>query len=634
VNSIQLPNKFALIKFAYSAALLWMLAFTSACTDTGRTPDDAARNQTTATNLLIIVADDLGHNDLAITNSNDQIHTPNLDKLARQGVRFSRHYASPVCSPARAALLTGLHPERLGFLPNGRGIPSEVTTLPEHLIEHGFSTWHFGKWHMGDEIEQARPNHQGFKYWLGFLNQWRLPGTTSDGVIKLGMPRYNNPYLQGSEQPGKFYEGHLEDILTSESMSRLSKLADSQEPWFLHLAYFAPHEPIEPAKRFSKLYPDTNEGRYKALVHQLDDNVGRLLQHLEQLEILEKTIVVFVSDNGGTAKHYKASNEPFYGRKSTLTEGGLRSPLIIRWPEKSLQGLVVDSQVSIIDLFPTLSRSLGIEPPSGLDGISHYDTLAEGRPVLSRALFWDDGAATRSYGVLSADGRWRLYQPLPFYGAVIDSQLWDLDNDKTASVNVENPEISDALFAQYRNWYMDVHTITTTLEKRNDRTYLLTGSDMLRTPGFGGYTFGTTTTPFREKLIAQQEGVWSLKQSSDKITAKVGEVTLTGTINPSDGCQSLVLSARFDKKSARWGANSSYKIALYINGEKHAEQTVAGTLTIDNISEPTLIGNSDASATPIKPILLNTMLTDTTPINIREFSESLCESKPTALAGT
>ncbi|MBK6511633.1 MAG: sulfatase-like hydrolase/transferase [Haliea sp.] len=122
----------------------------------------------TKPNILLIMADDLGYNDLAINNDNTQIDTPNMDQLARDGVRFTRHYASTVCSPARAALLTGYHPERLGYLPNGRGISPAIETLPERLQQEGYTTWHIGKWHIGDLERTAWPDHQGFYHWFGF----------------------------------------------------------------------------------------------------------------------------------------------------------------------------------------------------------------------------------------------------------------------------------------------------------------------------------------------------------------------------------------------------------------------------------------------------------------------------------
>ena len=587
----------------------------------------SAPQRSEATNLLIIVADDLGHNDLAITNKNLDVQTPNLDSLAREGMRFHRHYAATVCSPARAALLTGLHPERLGFLPNGRGIPEEVVTLPEHLAAHGFSTWHLGKWHVGDKDRQAWPDQQGFQYWLGFLNQWRLAGSIKNQKIALSRPRYNNPYLEGSAEPGKHYEGHLEDILTEKAATLLSTLAREEQPWFMHLAYYAPHAPMEPAARFAKLYPDTDEGRYKALVHQLDDNVGHLLDTMEALDLLESTIVVVVSDNGGTTHHYKASNAPFYGRKSTLTEGGLRAPLIIRWPEATLQGRVIREVITIEDLYPTLVMALGITPPSSLDGLNYFDALTGDQPFPQRALFWDDGYATRSFGALSADGRWRLYQPLPFYGAIVDRKLYDLDNDETASVHVENASVEKQLLEQYKDWYEDVHTIATAFKPLDDGLFALQGNDFLRSPGFGGYTFGFAVQGNEQGFMAGQEGIWQLTRQGHKVSAEFGAITLSGTLDETKPCQSLVISGRFDRKSAGFEPRSSYLLALYIDGEQQALETVKGVLESVQIERPTLVNLGVADSTPQPPVLLNSMLTDTSPITVQAFSERFCDAR-------
>ena len=158
-------------------------------------------------NILLIMVDDMGFNDLAINNGNTGIDTPRLDQLARQGVRFTRHYASMVCSPARVSLLTGLFPERI--FPVGKGISPEIVTLPEKLQEEGYTTWHIGKWHIGDPQRESWPDRQGFDHWLGFLSQWRLVGTHKDGVLQYEEPTYENPWLESDTEPGRNHQGSL-----------------------------------------------------------------------------------------------------------------------------------------------------------------------------------------------------------------------------------------------------------------------------------------------------------------------------------------------------------------------------------------------------------------------------------------
>ena len=182
-------------------------------------------------NILVIMVDDLGYNDLAINNDNTDIDTPHMDQIARDGVRFTRHYATVVCSPARAAFLTGMYPERLGYIPNGPGISPEIITLPERLKEAGYTTWHIGKWHIGDLERTAWPDYQGFDHWFGFLNQWRLAGLHVDSELQMTTPRYNDPWLEGDAESGRFFPGHLENILTDKAIEVISDLQAAQTPW-------------------------------------------------------------------------------------------------------------------------------------------------------------------------------------------------------------------------------------------------------------------------------------------------------------------------------------------------------------------------------------------------------------------
>ena len=225
------------------------------------------------------MVDDLGFNDLAINNGNTGIDTPRLDQLAREGVRFTRHYASMVCSPARVSLLTGLFPERI--FPVGKGISPEIVTLPEVLKEEGYTTWHIGKWHIGDLQRESWPDRQGFDHWLGFLSQWRLVGTHKDGELQYEEPTYKNPWLESDTEPGRKHQGHLETILTTKAIQVISDLNKAGAPWFVNLWFYAPHSPMQPASEFAKKYPNDRAGRYRALVNQLDTNIGQILDHLE-----------------------------------------------------------------------------------------------------------------------------------------------------------------------------------------------------------------------------------------------------------------------------------------------------------------------------------------------------------------
>ncbi len=583
-------------------------------------------------NILLIMADDLGYNDLAINNDNPDIDTPNMDQIAREGVRFTRHYASAVCSPARAALLAGFVPERLGYLPNGRGISPDLVTLPERLQAEGYTTWHIGKWHIGDLDRKAWPDHQGFDHWFGFLNQWRLAGErTAGGEIALSYPRYNDPWLESDSAPGQHYTGHLESILTDKAIQVLSDLNAAQAPWFLNLWYYAPHGPVTPATEFAQKYPDTPAGKYRALVNQLDYNIGRVVSHLDTIGALQDTIIVVVSDNGGTGA-FVNSNAPFYGNKTTLTEGGLRTPLLIKWPDDSVNGQVISDSVSIEDIYPTLLESIGVTPADNLDGKSFYRGVQRLEPIAPRARYWDHvrSPAWTSYGFLSADGRWRFHQTVPIFGVQVPV-LYDFDRDPTATHPVAPaPPLQLAKIKEgYQSWYKDVHTVKTAYAPGANGSGVLTGMDFLRTPGFGTYTFGIGIPDARQGPIAAQAGVWDMSRTSNTVTAQFGALTLSGNIQSSDSCHSVIVSGNFSRQVQSGLGPDRMTLSLYIDGVVAQSVDVEGTLQVDDPSVATIIGdphNASGVGPWVPPAILNTNLQATSPWTLASFSQSLCSN--------
>ncbi len=577
-----------------------------------------------APNILLIVADDLGYNDLSINNDNNAIDTPNLDQLARDGVRFTRHYATAVCSPARAALLTGQYPERNGYLPNGRGLSAELVTLPERLQQEGYSTWHIGKWHIGARERTAWPDHQGFDHWFGFLNQWRLAGKRKGGSLVPAGPRYENPWLQGDSDPGSYYEGHLENILTDKAIEVLADLDRSGEPWFLNLWYYAPHAPISPAEEFAALYPDTKQGRYRALVNQLDSNIGRVLAQLEAMGALEETVVVVVSDNGGTNREID-NNAPFPGTKATLFEGGLRTPLIIRWPDDAYNRQVLDHVVSIQDLYPTLLDAVGLVPGSDLDGQSLYPTVQGEAAPPQRNLFWEHVA---SYSVLSADGRWRLYQLAPLFYQERPPSLYDYDADRTATMEtVPPPEGTlSQLRTEHEEWYHDVHTVKARYSG-DDSGGTLTGMDFLRTPGFGGYTFGLGFSAGYSGQLASQAGIWDLNVTGATVTASFGDLVLSGEIEGVRECHSVVVTGVFYMHISPTSGPDKIDLRLYVDGRQVASVQTDGALHVDDPTVETVIGDPAMSSGPgqvYPPILLNTSLDYSIVWTPASLGEALC----------
>jgi len=345
-------------------------------------------------NVIIILADDLGWADLGCYGA-DVHQTPNIDRFASQGVRFTQAYASaPVCSPTRAALLTGKYPARLHMTvwfeqsqhpPQDRklippvtvgNLPHAEVTLAERLSAAGYFTAHLGKWHLG--AASHYPQTQGFDVNIGGTF-WGAPST----YFYPYRGRWSNseeiryvPHLEWGH-PGEY----LTDRLTDEALATIDRVAD--RPFFIYLAYHTVHTPIEGKPEVVARYKKTirpehhhqNTG-YAAMVHSLDENVGRILKRLKTLGIDDHTLVVFTSDNGGYVNPYHGqrvtNNYPLRSGKGSLYEGGIRVPLIVRLPGTTPKDAVCEAVVLSMDLHPTISAVTGCQ---GKDGKDVFDGL-------------------------------------------------------------------------------------------------------------------------------------------------------------------------------------------------------------------------------------------------------------------
>ena len=583
-------------------------------------------------NVLLIVADDLGYNDLAINNGNAAIHTPSLDALAREGVRFTRHYADAVCSPARAALLTGQYAARVGYVPNGRGISPQVLTLAEALQAQGYATVHVGKWHIGDKLRAAWPDRQGFEHWFGFLNQFYLAGTHQDGVLVEDTPRHIDPWLMTDGDAGKRYPGHLDDILTERTEAYIRELGASGKPWFLNLWYYLPHAPITPAPRVAATYPDTPAGRYRAMVDQLDGNVGRVIRALRDTGQLDDTVIVFVSDNGGTAQELPGSNAPFQGAKTSFFEGGVRTPLLIRWPDGAGAGTVRDDVAAIQDIYPTVLAHLGISLPDGLDGRDlGIESAATEAP---RELFWETYSTGHfGYSVLR-DARWRLYKTWPWTPWEAPAVLLDTAADAGAPPDraASEPRLLTDLEDARRRWQRDVHRPRLDFRREADGSGVLSGDDFLRTPGFGGFAFGIAMQPGYAGRIAEQQDIWRLAvHAQQRVTARFGDHTLQGSL-PADGCRTVIVSGWFARKLSNWpGAMDHMALTLYLNGAAADSIAVEGKVDDANFAAPTLTGmpaQPQANALLSEPLLLSAPLAASDAWNPQELHRELCAAGP------
>jgi arylsulfatase A-like enzyme len=352
-------------------------------------------------NVVIILVDDLGWADLGCYGS--KFHrTPNVDKLAAAGLRFTDAYACPVCSPTRAELMTGKYSARLhltDWLP-GRAdrpdqrllrpelrqqLPLEEVTIAKALKAAGYATGHVGKWHLGGE--GFGPDKHGFDVTIG--------GNQAGSPLS-----YFAPYKAGNRvMPGleKAPDGeYLTDRLTAEAEGFIEKHKD--QPFFLYLAHYAPHIPMKAKPELVAKYPQAFAlGRqsnpiYAAMLESLDDGVGRLIRKLDELKLTDNTVVIFMSDNGGLATLEGPNtpptiNAPLREGKGYLYEGGIRVPLIVKWPGNVKPG-VTNVQAASHDLFPTILEISGTPPAGKVDGISLVPVLKGTGEVKRDALYW------------------------------------------------------------------------------------------------------------------------------------------------------------------------------------------------------------------------------------------------------
>lgn len=411
-------------------------------------------------NVLVILADDLGHGDLSCQGS-VQIPTPNIDRLAAEGTRALRaHASSLVCAPSRAGLMTGRYQNRFGFehnlsipahvKPEACGLPLDEPTMAERLKALGYRTAAVGKWHLGASPEH-HPNARGFDSFFGMIkgSHGYFPAPQKHSIERDGEPveEFRRPYLT--------------DEFSLEATGFITAGADRAEPWFLYLAYNAPHTPLEATEadlaRFAHVEPPRRR-TYCAMVHALDRGVGEVLDALDATGQAGDTIVVFLNDNGGSCDASRAINAPLRGQKSMVLEGGTRVPFLVRWPGRVPAGAEYPHPVSALDLVPTFVAAAGGEitprfagrgerrrelPFDGVDLLPYLAGERDGRP--HEQLFWR--ISQRGAAVL--DGDWKLVR-LPHRLP----ELYDLASDPSELRDLapEQPERAEALLARLHEW--------------------------------------------------------------------------------------------------------------------------------------------------------------------------------------
>jgi arylsulfatase A-like enzyme len=348
-------------------------------------------------NIVLIMSDDLGWADLGSYGATD-VRTPNLDRLAREGVRLTDFYANGVtCSPTRAGLISGRYQQRYGIeapLPNAdragdRGLPATGNSLPQLLKNHGYETALIGKWHLGYAAEKS-PNAHGFDYFFGLKSGYHDYYTHDGGDGEPDLWENDKPIDQS---------GYTTDLVTRRAARFIEE--HRNEPFFLDVAYTAPHWPyqvpgspsVAPGNARHVMPHDlatSTRADYVAMVEHLDEQIGELLAAIERVGVADDTIVIFTNDNGG---EWLSSSAPLFGRKWTVFEGGIRVPAIVRWPKRISAGGVSDQVGITMDLTASILAVTGAAVPDGakLEGTNLFPVWEGRAPEFERTLFWRSG---------------------------------------------------------------------------------------------------------------------------------------------------------------------------------------------------------------------------------------------------
>ena len=485
---------------AAKALVLALPVLLTACAGTGGEPGVPSAQPP---NIVFLLVDDLGAMDVGAFNPETFYETPNIDRLAAGGVRFTRGYAAnPVCSPTRYSIMTGRYPTRVGATNYFAGrreekfapaplydrMPLEEYTLAEALRDGGYSTAFLGKWHLGP-TEEFWPLAQGFDVNVGGHR---------GGMLRSYFSPYSNPTLEDGPE-GE----HLTARLTDEALDLIDGYAADEggKPFLLYLSYYTVHtrlaapadliakyaakagvemgaradpddfgdeEQVWPRDEPRRVREVQNHAVYAAMVETLDTSVGRVLDRLDSLDLAENTIVVFFSDNGGlsTAEGRPTSNLPLRGGKGWLYEGGIREPMIVRWPAVAAAGGVTAAPVISTDFYPTVLEAAGVDlrPEIEIDGRSFLDVLRGGEggaarvaEAAERDLFWHYPHYANQGGFPGgaiARGRYKLIERYE------DGQvhLYDLDADvgEGNDLAAEQPERVAEMRARLHAWYGQV----------------------------------------------------------------------------------------------------------------------------------------------------------------------------------
>ena len=409
-------------------------------------------------NVVILLADDLGFADVGFRGG--AIETPAIDRLAAEGVILERFYTAPICSPTRAALLTGRDPMELGIAYdqihpwyNG-GLPPGAETLAKAFQRAGYQTALVGKWHLGHTQAHQTPNAHGFEHFHGHLH------TNTDYFLH---EREGGHDLQENGRSVDATGRYLTHIQAEEAVRFLEE-RDPEKPFLLYVPFTAPHSPMQAPEatlaRYAHLPKKNYRRTYAAMVHEMDVAIAEILAALDEQGLAEDTIVLFFSDNGGFYA-FGADNAPLRGEKGQAFEGGIRVAAAIRWPGKLPAGGRFDARMSVLDVFPTLASAAAVEiedDDGKIDGIDLWPALGSGAPVPERGpLFFASEIPVPGLIQLGViDGDWKLVQVVRERQTEtqVRTLLFHLSEDESEEHDVaaKHPEIVERLAGEIRGW--------------------------------------------------------------------------------------------------------------------------------------------------------------------------------------
>ncbi|QDU15728.1 Arylsulfatase [Gimesia maris] len=450
-------NQFTISTVKWFAGFLLLVSYSFGC--------EGTLCAASRPNVIVILTDDQGYGDVGF-RGNLKINTPHLDRMAEKSIELTRFYCSPVCAPTRASLLTGRNYYRTGVIHTSRGgakMQGEEVTVAELLQQAGYQTGIFGKWHLGDNYPM-RPQDQGFAESL--IHKSGGIGQSPDQPNSYFHPKLwkNGVAFQST--------GYCTDVFFDAALDFIDRQTKTENPFFVYLATNAPHTPLEIAESYWKPYQrqglDETTARVYGMITNLDENIGKLLSHLERSALAEKTVVLFLGDNGPQQKRYTGG---LRGRKSWTYEGGIRVPCLAQWPGHFREGEIIDQIAAHIDLMPTLLALTETRCPESLklDGVDLSPLLTGRKEKLpARSLFFqvhrgltpqryqNFAVVTERFKLAGYPGTFGTENLLLQVEPVLE--FYDLSTDPGEQKNVlhSHPETVKALLKQYEDWFSEM----------------------------------------------------------------------------------------------------------------------------------------------------------------------------------